>query len=124
MPRRIRRTFLGYIAHTPSQSIPALTRVFLIASGIHNGAGSRDQESIGEAVNGYYGAMLWAEVTGRKDIVKYCRLLIAMEQHAAKVYWHLYPESDGAARDQPYPEREVRSLVTIGTFCHIRTHRG
>lgn len=85
-----------------------------VASGIRDGAGSRDQESVSEAVNGYYGSMLWAEITGRQDIVNYCRLLIAMEQHAAKVYWHVYPESDGAARDQPYPEKGVRKLITIG----------
>lgn len=67
--------------------------------------------------------MLWAEITGRANIVKYCRLLIAMEQHAARVYWHLYPESDGEARDQPYPEPEVRSLVTIG-MCNALSQVG
>jgi endo-1,3(4)-beta-glucanase len=30
------------------------------ASGIANGAGSRDEESSGEAINAYYGALLWA----------------------------------------------------------------
>ncbi|KAH7240148.1 glycosyl hydrolase family 81-domain-containing protein [Fusarium redolens] len=32
------------------------------ASGIANGVGSRDQESVGEAVNGYCGAMHWAAI--------------------------------------------------------------
>jgi hypothetical protein len=102
------------------------------ASGIANGAGSRDQESIGEAVNGYYGALLWATVTDDKDMANYARLLVATEQQAAQVYWHLYPNEDGNARDQPYPEQGVftprlslagrpsypptdfRKLVTVG----------
>ncbi|KAG5641571.1 hypothetical protein DXG03_004697, partial [Asterophora parasitica] len=84
------------------------------ASGVANGAGPRDQESIGEAVNGYYGALLWAEVTGNANIKNYARLLIATEQHAAQVYWHLYPGANGNDRDQPYPEQGLRNLVTIG----------
>jgi len=79
-----------------------------------NGAGPRDQESIGEAVNGYYGALLWATVTGNVDIQNYARLLIATEQHAAQVYWHLYPRASSTHRDQPYPEQGLRDLVTIG----------
>ncbi|KIY50828.1 glycoside hydrolase family 81 protein [Fistulina hepatica ATCC 64428] len=84
------------------------------ASGIANGAGSRDQESIGEAVNGYYGALLWSEVSGNTDLKNYARLLIATEQHAAQVYWHLYPGTSATDRDQPYPEQSVRNLVTMG----------
>ncbi|KIY51480.1 glycoside hydrolase family 81 protein [Fistulina hepatica ATCC 64428] len=84
------------------------------ASGIANGAGSRDQESSGEAINGYYGSLLWANITGNSDIVDYARLLLATEQHGAQVYWHLYPEANGSARDQPYPEQDVRDLVTMG----------
>jgi endo-1,3(4)-beta-glucanase len=56
------------------------------ASGIANGAGSRDEESSGEAINGYYGALLWASVTGSSaDYVHYAKLLLATEQHAAQV---------------------------------------
>ncbi|KAG6901688.1 hypothetical protein C0995_009179 [Termitomyces sp. Mi166 len=84
------------------------------ASGIANGAGDRDQESVGEAVNGYYGALLWADVTGNADIKNYARLLIATEQHAAQVYWHLYPTASATDRDQPYLEQGLRDLVTIG----------
>ncbi|KAG6883475.1 hypothetical protein C0993_005963 [Termitomyces sp. T159_Od127] len=84
------------------------------ASGIANGAGERDQESVGEAVNGYYGALLWADATGNADIKNYARLLIATEQHAAQVYWHLYPGASATDRDQPYPEKGLRDLITIG----------
>ncbi|KAH8928622.1 glycoside hydrolase family 81 protein [Atractiella rhizophila] len=84
------------------------------ASGMYNGAGSRDQESVGEAVNGYYGAMLWAEVIGNNDIKNYARLLLANEIQAAQIYWHLYPAADGNARDQPYPEQAFRNLITVG----------
>jgi endo-1,3(4)-beta-glucanase len=84
------------------------------ASGIANGAGSRDQESVGEAVNGYYGILLYADAIGNADLKNYARLLLATEQQAAKLYWHLYPAADGNARDQPYPEASLRNLVTIG----------
>lgn len=84
------------------------------ASGIANGAGSRDQESTGEAINAYYGALLWATVTGNNDMINYAKLLLATEQHGAQVYWHMDPSSDSNGRDQPYPEAGVRSLVTMG----------
>lgn len=84
------------------------------ASGIANGAGSRDQESTGEAVNGYYGALLWASVALSSDYVNYAKLLIATEQQGAQVYWHLYPQANETDRDNPYPEQDVRDLVTIG----------
>ncbi|KAI0153316.1 glycoside hydrolase family 81 protein [Xylariaceae sp. FL1272] len=84
------------------------------ASGIANGAGSRDQESIGEAVNGYYGALLWASVALSQDFVNYAKLLVATEQQAAQVYWHLYPSQSSTARDNPYPEAGVRDLITMG----------
>ncbi|KAL1861660.1 hypothetical protein VTK73DRAFT_6991 [Phialemonium thermophilum] len=84
------------------------------ASGIANGAGSRDQESTGEAVNGYYGALLWAQVALSQDYVNYARLLLATEQQGAQVYWHLYPAQGQTDRDNPYPEPQVRSLITMG----------
>jgi endo-1,3(4)-beta-glucanase len=84
------------------------------ASGIANGAGSRDQESIGEAINGYYGALLWASVALSPDYVNYAKFLVATEQHASQVYWHLYPSQDPNDSNTPYPESEVRDLVTIG----------
>lgn len=84
------------------------------ASGIANGAGNRDQESTGEAVNGYYGALLWASVALSSDYVNYAKLLIATEQQGAQVYWHLYPQANETDRDNPYPEQDVRDLVTIG----------
>jgi endo-1,3(4)-beta-glucanase len=84
------------------------------ASGIANGAGSRDQESSGEAINGYYGALLWASVALSQDYVNYAKLLVATEQQGAKMYWHMYPSQSSTARDNPYPESGIRSLITIG----------
>lgn len=84
------------------------------ASGIANGAGSRDQESSGEAINGYYGAMLWASVALSQDYVNYAKLLLASEQQAAQVYWHLYPQQGDNDRDNPYPESAARKLISMG----------
>ncbi|KAI1171449.1 glycoside hydrolase family 81 protein [Nemania sp. FL0916] len=84
------------------------------ASGIANGAGSRDQESTGEAINGYYGALLWASVALSQDFVNYAKLLVATEQQGAQMYWHMYPSQSQTARDNPYPETGIRNLITIG----------
>ncbi|KAF7294669.1 Glycoside hydrolase family 81 protein [Mycena indigotica] len=82
------------------------------ASGIANGAGSRDQESIGEAVNGYYGLILFANILGNQDLMNWARLLWATEVDGAQTYWHLYPSSNDP--DTPYPEPGLRALTTIG----------
>ena len=58
--------------------------------------------------------MLWAEVIGNTDLQNLARLLLANEQQAAQVYWHLYPSADSNGRDQPYPEAGLRQLITIG----------
>lgn len=67
-------------------------------------------------MNGYYGALLWASVALSQDYVNYAKLLMATEQQAGQVYWHLYPQAGQADRDNPYPEPEVRSLVTMGNI--------
>ncbi|TFY78172.1 hypothetical protein EWM64_g5840 [Hericium alpestre] len=105
-------------------------------SGIANGAGSRDQESSGEAINGYYGpslylifivfsllirhsiisgALLWATLSqASADFKNYARLLLATEVQAVQTYWHLYPNASPNDRDNPYPEAETRALTTMG----------
>ncbi|KAJ7090384.1 glycoside hydrolase family 81 protein [Mycena belliarum] len=82
------------------------------ASGIANGGGSRDQESVGEAVNGYYGLILFADIIGNQDLKNWARLLWATEVDGAQTYWHLYPNANDP--DTPYPEAGLRSLTTIG----------
>ncbi|KAN0121685.1 glycoside hydrolase family 81 protein [Hyaloscypha variabilis] len=84
------------------------------ASGIANGAGSRDQESTGEAVNGYYGALLWASVALSQDYVNYANLLMMTEIQGAQTYWHLYPSYSSSDPTNPYPEADVRALITMG----------
>ncbi|EJD48972.1 glycoside hydrolase family 81 protein [Auricularia subglabra TFB-10046 SS5] len=84
------------------------------ASGVANGAGSRDQESSTEGVNAYYGTLLYAIVTGQKDLEQFARLLVATEQIGSQTYWHLYPDADPNDRDEPYPEAEARALITMG----------
>jgi endo-1,3(4)-beta-glucanase len=81
------------------------------ASGIANGAGSRDQESTGEAINGYYGLHLFAQVTNNAALIDYSRMLLAIEEMGAQTYWHLYPS---VTTDTPYPEVAFRDLITVG----------
>ncbi|KAF5552869.1 glycoside hydrolase family 81 [Fusarium mexicanum] len=91
------------------------------ASGIANGAGSRDQESVGEAVNGYYGAMLWATVALDQEHANFARLLLAIEQQAARKYWHLYPSAGEDDPANPYPEAKFRDLITVGNVMDWQT---
>ncbi|CZR44134.1 uncharacterized protein FPRO_13919 [Fusarium proliferatum ET1] len=91
------------------------------ASGIANGAGSRDQESVGEAVNGYYGAMLWATVALDQEHANFARLLLAIEQQAARKYWHLYPSAGKDDPTNPYPEVKFRDLITVGNVMDWQT---
>ncbi|KLO90617.1 Uncharacterized protein LW93_11038 [Fusarium fujikuroi] len=91
------------------------------ASGIANGAGSRDQESVGEAVNGYYGAMLWATVALDQEHANFARLLLAIEQQAARKYWHLYPSAGKDDPTNPYPEAKFRDLITVGNVMDWQT---
>ncbi|ODM87310.1 Endo-1,3(4)-beta-glucanase 1 [Orchesella cincta] len=82
------------------------------ASGIANGAGPRDQESSGEAINGYYGLLLFATAANNQALIDWSRLVLAMELAGAREYWHLYPRSNDP--EQPYPEQAFRDLTTVG----------
>lgn len=58
--------------------------------------------------------MLWASVAIDQNYANYAKLLVASEQQATRVYWHLYPEKSSQDLDNPYPEEGLRSLATIG----------
>jgi len=102
---------MGCVAAWLPPSLP-LTFTF-VASGIANGAGDRDQESLTEAINGYYGVLLFATVIKNARLRDFARLLIATEQ-AASIYWHMDPQASESDVDTVYPEPELRKLVTIG----------
>jgi endo-1,3(4)-beta-glucanase len=84
------------------------------ASGIYDGAGSRDEESTSEAINGYYGAMLWASLTMSQDYINFAKLLLATEQHGSQVYWQMNPAQSENDPNNPYPEQAMRNQVTVG----------
>jgi len=81
------------------------------ASGIANGAGSRDEESSTEGINGYYGLYLYSLVAKNCQLQNLARLLIAAEVQAVQTYWHMDPHATG---ETPYPEQGLRNLVTMG----------
>lgn len=89
------------------------------ASGIANGAGPRDQESSGEAINGYYGLLLFAHAVNNQALIDWSRFLLAMEIKGAQVYWHLYPNR--APDASPYPEQPFRDLTTVGNVMDWQT---
>lgn len=89
------------------------------ASGIANGAGPRDQESSGEAINGYYGLLLFAHASNNQALIDYSRLILAIEIAGAQEYWHLYPTINNP--EDPYPEQEFRNLVTVGNVMDTQT---
>lgn len=59
------------------------------ASGIANGAGPRDQESSGEAINGYYGTLLFAQAINNQALIDWARLLLAIEIKVKLLYQNL-----------------------------------
>jgi endo-1,3(4)-beta-glucanase len=61
------------------------------ASGLVDFGDNRNLESTSEAANGYYGAMLWGEVSGDATLKSYAGLLLAMEIRSAQKYWHTIP---------------------------------
>jgi endoglucanase Acf2 len=72
-------------------------------------------------VNAYYGALLWASVALPPAYVQYAQLLLASEQQAARVYWHLYPQQSATDPNNPYPEASVRALTTMGNVQDWQT---
>jgi endo-1,3(4)-beta-glucanase len=72
-------------------------------------------------VNAYYGALLWASVALSPAYVQYAQLLLASEQQAARVYWHLYPQQSATDPNNPYPEASVRALTTMGNVQDWQT---
>ena len=46
--------------------------------------------------------------------MNYAKLLVATEQDASRIYYHLYPQLSQTDRDNPYPEPAVRDLVSMG----------
>ena len=70
------------------------------AAGLFQQGNGKSQESSSEAINGYYGAYLWAmvkhtitETDLSADFRDYLRLLLATEIRGAKSYWQMMPPS-------------------------------
>ena len=64
---------------------------------------------------------MWASVALSQDYVNYAKLLLASEQLAAGVYWHLDPQAGRDDRDNPYPEPEMRKLVSMGNVMDYQS---
>ena len=90
------------------------------ASGIANGAGSRDQESTTEAINGYYGCYLYAISSDNAQLRDWSRLLLAQEQTSAQMYWHMDP-TEIITDETVYPEAGMRNLVTVGNVMDYQS---
>jgi endo-1,3(4)-beta-glucanase len=69
-----------------------------------------------QAINGYYGVLLYATATNNANLRNFARLLVALEQDGSRTYWHMDPAASETARDNPYPEQGLRNLVTIGNL--------
>ena len=78
------------------------------ASGMFSFGNGKSQESSSEAVNCYYGALLWSLVkhgkgedpsTDDSPRTDFARLLLAMEIRGARTYWHMIPPSGSTEQD-------------------------
>lgn len=73
------------------------------ASGLGVGWGDgRNQESISEAVNAYYGAALLSQVAHDDTLSHWSKMLLARELRGAHTYWQISSSSD--IYDKPYTE--------------------
>lgn len=65
--------------------------------------------------------MLWATVALHQEHANFARLLLAIEQQAARKYWHLYPSAGKDDPTNPYPEAKFRDLITVGNVMDWQT---
>ncbi|KAJ2720244.1 hypothetical protein GGI07_004716 [Coemansia sp. Benny D115] len=79
------------------------------ASGLYEFGDSRNQESTSEAINAYYAAYLYAQVTGRQEIARYVQAILQLEARTSRIYWHL----DDLTSDI-YPEEYAKSKAVVG----------
>ncbi|KAJ2327162.1 hypothetical protein GGH92_010105, partial [Coemansia sp. RSA 2673] len=80
-----------------------------VASGLFPFADSRNQESTSEAINAYYAAYLYAQVTGRLDTARFVRAILQLEARSSRYYWHL-----GDLTCDIYPETYARGRAVVG----------
>jgi endo-1,3(4)-beta-glucanase len=64
------------------------------ASGLDAAADGRNQESVSEAVNAYYGLALLGEAQGDRELAQWGKLLLAKELRAGQTYWQIAKGSD------------------------------
>lgn len=64
------------------------------ADGLVGDGGGRNQESISEACNAWYGIYLYGLATGDDNMKNTGRLLLASEIRSAQTYWHILPGSE------------------------------
>ncbi|KAJ2087808.1 hypothetical protein IW138_004703 [Coemansia sp. RSA 986] len=79
------------------------------AAGLFAFADSRNQESTSEAINAYYGAYLYAQVTDRPQLAQYMRAVLQLEARATRTYWHL-----GDLESLLYPARYAYDKAIVG----------
>ena len=64
------------------------------ANGAVPWADGRNQESVSEAANCYWGALSWARVTGNDELERWSSTLLAMETIAARYVWFFQGNDD------------------------------
>ncbi|KAJ1718776.1 hypothetical protein LPJ53_006319 [Coemansia erecta] len=79
------------------------------ANGLFAFADSRNQESTSEAINAYYAAYLYADVTGRPEIAQHARAVLQLEARTSRTYWHL-----GDVTSDIYPKEYAQKQAIVG----------
>lgn len=79
------------------------------AAGLFEFGDGRNQESTGEAVNAYYSAMLYARAMGLTEAADFYEIVLNMEAHSGRQYWHPTLEQS----KQQYGDGYQRSIVGI-----------
>jgi len=89
------------------------------ASGLFQDWTGKNQESVSEAVNAYYGVWMFGLATNNSQLANWGQILTAMELRAAKFYWQM--SSDRHVYPPPFSENKMvgqvaELLITFSTF--------
>jgi len=80
------------------------------ASGLFEFGDGKNQESSSEAVNGWYALQLYGEAISDANMVNAGRLLLTMELHAARTYFHM-SNAEGSVYEPPYSDNKCVGIL-------------
>ncbi|KAJ1871693.1 hypothetical protein LPJ55_003701 [Coemansia sp. RSA 990] len=88
------------------------------AAGLFTFADGRNQESSGEAINAYYSAYLYAKALGFQDVASFYEIILNMEAHSGRRYWHPMRAQSEELYGKPFIHNTV-GIVWASKVDHV-----